>query len=113
MTTEYSTEKVTELIARSGYVDGLWGKDEIFNHMLALTCALASEHKRAESATKTGQRIYADALKVAAERDELRAVIESTEDWVTRHYLDTHMGEKVLAILSRIPEHDDKEERDE
>src|SRR5690606_714339 len=29
-----------------------------------------------------------------------REAIEKTEDWVTAHYLDTHMGEKVLEILA-------------
>jgi len=35
-----------------------------------------------------------------AASDSLRARIECAEDYVTRHYLDTEMGRRVLAILS-------------
>lgn len=41
------------------------------------------------------------ALALIARLREAEAVIEATEDWVTAHYLDTHMGEKVLELLSR------------
>ena len=93
------SENIEDLVAdtrdHAAYMRRVWGDDaevrddsRLFDR---LADALEAKHKRAE---------------------ELYAVIEAAEDWVTAHYLDTQVGEKVLAILSRIPEHDDKEQND-
>lgn len=49
-------------------------------------------------------REIADALE-AAERKaaELAAVIEQTEDFVTRHYLDMEMGRSLIEVLAIEP----------
>lgn len=50
---------------------------------------------------------------VEQERNQLAAVIEQVEDYVTRHYLDTRFGDEVLPMLATAPadalrEHDAK-----
>lgn len=37
------------------------------------------------------------------ERDQIAAVIEQAEDYVTRHYLDTRFGDEVLPVLATAP----------
>ena len=37
------------------------------------------------------------------ERDQIAAVIEQAEDYVTRHYLDTRFGDEVLPFLATAP----------
>ena len=44
------------------------------------------------------QMLALDAIALIAKLREAEAVIANVEDFVTRHYLDTRMGQAVLAL---------------
>ena len=52
---------------------------------------------QAEAELKDAYRTDIPSLK--EQRDELAAVVEKAEDYVTRHYFDTQMGTNVLTML--------------
>lgn len=41
-----------------------------------------------------------DVVRIEDDLARAREAIEKTEDWVTAHYLDTHMGKTVLEMLA-------------
>jgi hypothetical protein len=98
---EYTPEKVAEEIANAQ--KAVWA--EIHGQAATRTYTVAEVKRLIYSLDNAFSTATTAIQAVSAERDELRAVIEATEDFVTAHYLDTQMGEKVRQLLSRIPEH--------
>lgn len=100
---EYTPEKVAELVAEARTP---WCKD--CDHFIvaladALTAVSAERDRLDESFDRDLPWRYSEVLEqvktMRADRDRLHKAIESVEDFVTAHYLDTSMGEKVLGIL--------------
>lgn len=64
-------------------------------------CELPSGHPGAHKSGLT-QWMHRMPLRVVeAERDRYRAALEEIDDWMTRHYLDTHVGGIILAMTAR------------
>lgn len=107
---EYTPEKVSELVAVSetwvpnecaASPVGAWHTIERLTD--ALTAVSAERDRLDESFDRDLPWRYSEVLEqvktMRADRDRLHKAIESVEDFVTAHYLDTSMGEKVLGIL--------------
>lgn len=88
-----------------------WALDEPSDRrqiqLRAAADAIEAEHRRANSLAANRTAWIGEAFEAQKEADELWAVVEAAEDFVSAHYLDTQMGEKLLGILA---EHDKQKE---
>lgn len=116
MTTEYSTEKVAELVAEAqafSKAHHILGETLTADRYQRLAEALKAENKRAEQAEAELQDAFrTDIPSLKDERDELRAVITDLRSleptWHRGMYGspdDMYSRISIHRILSRIPEH--------
>lgn len=59
----------------------------------------AADQRAAQAEAELKDAYRTDIPSLKEQRDELAAVVEKAEDYVTRHYFDTQMGTNVLTML--------------
>lgn len=74
------------------------------NMLGRLADALEAADQRAMQAEAELRDVWrTDIPSLKDARDQLAAVVEKAEDYVTRHYLDTRFGDEVLPMLATAP----------
>lgn len=94
----------------------IWEADDLYPDQMIprLVKALEAADQRAMQAEAELRDVWrTDIPSLKDARDQLAAVVEKAEDYVTRHYLDMRFGDEVLPILATAPadalrEHDAK-----